>query len=201
VNRWFLPQSPDVLAILGRQAAVTQEAMAAFVAWAQGDEASALAVRELEHAADHEVRALRRALRVAFTTPVDAEDLYVLSWRLDRVLNGAKNTIMESEVMATPPDEALAAMAAAVAEAVDHLAAGLAHLDADGEEATASADAAIKCCRAIERHYRAAMSSLIDLEDLRVVIARRELYRRVSRLGGDIVEVAERVWYAVVKEA
>ena len=40
---------------------------------------------------------------MAFTTPVDAEDLYVMSERLDAVLNGAKDTVRESEVMAIPP--------------------------------------------------------------------------------------------------
>ena len=32
-------------------------------------------------------------------------------------------------------------------------------------------------------------------------MGRRELYRRFSRVSDDIVAVAERVWYATVKEA
>jgi hypothetical protein len=36
---------------------------------------------------------------------------------------------------------------------------------------------------------------------LREVMGRRELYRRLSRVGDGIIDVAERVWYAVVKEA
>ena len=31
-------------------------------------------------------------------------------------------------------------------------------------------------------------------------MARRELYRRISRVSDSVVEVAERVWYATVKE-
>lgn len=45
------------------------------------------------------------------------------------------------------------------------------------------------------------MSALIDVADLREVIGRRELYRRFARIGNDLTEVAERVWYAAVKEA
>ena len=43
------------------------------------------------------------------------------------------------------------------------------------------------------------MSALIDVEDIREVTARRELYRRLSRTSDEIVMVAERVWYAVLK--
>ena len=38
-------------------------------------------------------------LRAAFSTPLDPEDIYELSERLDEVLNGAKNTVRESEIM------------------------------------------------------------------------------------------------------
>lgn len=31
-------------------------------------------------------------------------------------------------------------------------------------------------------------------------MGRRELYRRFSRVSEDLVEVAERVWYAIFKE-
>ncbi len=45
------------------------------------------------------------------------------------------------------------------------------------------------------------MATLLDVDDLREVIARRELYRRCSRTGEAVVEVAERVGYAVAKES
>ena len=45
------------------------------------------------------------------------------------------------------------------------------------------------------------MSALIDIDDLREVAARRELYRRLSRTSDAIVAVAERIWYAVLKQS
>ena len=66
---------------------------------------------------------------------------------------------------------------------------------------TASADRAVKAARRIERIYRTAMADLLSVEDLREVMARRELYRRASRIGEHVVEVAERVLYSAVKEA
>ena len=45
------------------------------------------------------------------------------------------------------------------------------------------------------------MAALLGLDDLREVMASRELYRRCARIGEDVVDVAERVWYAVVKQS
>jgi len=41
----------------------------------------------------------------------------------------------------------------------------------------------------------------IEVEDLRELGARRELYRRLARTGDELVRVAERVWYSVLKES
>jgi hypothetical protein len=50
-------------------------------------------VLELEHQADQVKRELRLAFTNAFITPIDAEDLYVMSERLDAVLLGAKDAV------------------------------------------------------------------------------------------------------------
>ena len=202
---WFLPERPDVLGMLRHQAAVTCEGMVALVAWAKGEPDAAQQVRNLEHQADHAKRDLRLALTNAFITPIDAEDLYVMSERLDAVLNGAKDTVRESEVMGIPPDGAVAAMAALLADGAGHLATAFERLDPDrhdrsGATATEAADAAVKSQRRLERVYREAASALLAIDDLREVVGRRELYRRFSRISEILIEVADRVWYATVKE-
>ena len=200
-SRWFLPQSVDTLGLLHRQLAVTIEGMDAFAAWAGGDEAASYAVRDAEHRADDAKRALHRALSEAFVTPLDPEDLFALSRGVDRVINQAKDLVRESEVMACPPDPPLAEMAAFLAEGARHLDKAIAQLDPKAPEPTAAADAAIKTDRRLERVYRAAMGALLEVDDLREVMARRELYRRCARMGDAMVDVAERVLYAVVKES
>lgn len=204
--RWFLPDTPDVLGILCRQATVTSEGMEALLAWTKGEPRAADRLRDCEHRADEVKRELRQALTVAFTTPVDAEDLYVMSERLDAVLNGAKDAARESEVMAIPPDEPLAAMAALLAEGVRHLIEAFERLKKgwrkakDGVSPTDAADAAVKAQRRLERVYREAASALLNVEDLRVVAGKRELYRRFSRISETLIEAADRVWYTTVKE-
>lgn len=201
---WFLPQTPDVIAMLREQAGVTIQGTLALGRWAAGDPSGADEVRQFEHLADDRKRELRKALTEAFTTPVDAEDLYTMSERLDAVMNGVKDAVRESEVMAIAPDEHVQAMAGLIAEGVRALSDAFERLvgqkQGDGPSATDAADAAVKTQRQVERVYRHAMSSLLDMEDLREVIGRRELYRRFSRVSSDLVGVAERVWYATFKQ-
>ena len=201
---WFLPDNPDVLGTLRRQAAVTMEGMAALIDWSNGDATASDRVRDAEHRADDLKKELRGHLKTAFITPIGAEDLFVMSGRLDAVLNGAKDAVRESDVMAVPPDATVAGMAAHLAEGVRQLAEAFEHLgssDGDGEAATDAADRAVKAQRQLERVYRQGMSGLLEVSDLREVMGRRELYRRFARIGDDVTEVAERVWYAAVKEA
>jgi uncharacterized protein Yka (UPF0111/DUF47 family) len=200
---WFLPERPDVLGMLRRQAAVTCDGMVALVGWANGEPDAAQRVRDCEHRADETKRELRLALTNAFITPIDAEDLYVMSERLDAVLNGAKDTVRESEVMGIPPDEAVAAMATLLADGARQLATAFDRLDPDKRgqgSATEAADAAVKSQRRLERVYREAASALLKVDDLREVMGRRELYRRFSRISDILIQAADRVWYATVKE-
>lgn len=201
-RRWFLPQTPDVLGMLQTQAEITARGMKAFAEWAAGDNARAEDVRDAEHDCDEVRRELVDTVRQAFTTPMQPEDLFQLSCDLDRVINGAKNTVRESEAMDYPPDEATAEMAVLLAEGVEHLVTAVKALGGErGLSATQSADAAVKAQRNLERIYRQAAGELLEMTDIRSVVARREFYRRVSTISDDIVSVADRIWYSRVKES
>ena len=212
---WFLPDEPDVLAGLRSQMALTVSGMEAFAAWAGGDEEAAAVVRAKEHEADEARRALRADLRDAFITPISPEDIFILSQLLDKVLNGAKDVVREAEVMDMPSDEPMAQMAERLLEGTTHLSRAFdaiaIHGGKDGNRtATEAADDATKSARRMEKVYRLAMGGLLELEfadgnsthaHVREVIGRRELYRRLSRIADALVDVADRVWYAAVKEA
>ena len=199
---WFLPDVPDVLGLLRAQVALTVRGMDAFAAWAAGggDPAAAAIVRAIEHEADDAKRALRDALNDAFVTPLDPEDLFALSRGIDWLINHAKDAIGESEVMGCPPDGATAGMAALLAESVRQIDAGVALVANHSGDVTHPADAAVRAERNLERAYRAAMGALMQVEDVRLVMGRQELYRRCSRMGETAVDVAERLIYAGLKE-
>ena len=201
-HRWFLPETPDVLGMLREQTAITMEGMEALIAWSVGEPGSADRLRECEHRADDRKRELRAALTIAFTTPLEPEDIFELSTELDRMLNSAKNTVREAEVMETGPDQAISEMAAELAEGVRDLSEAFEQLAAGARAAATDAAArAAKSQSRVEKVYRQSMSALVAVDDLREVAAKRELYRRLGRTSDDLREVAERVWYSVLKES
>jgi uncharacterized protein Yka (UPF0111/DUF47 family) len=201
LRHWFLPEAPDVLGVLNEQIAITVEGMDALVAWAQGDPAAVQRLRTCEHRADDVKREIRDGLTVSFTTPLEPEDIFELSRELDRVLNGAKDTVREAEVMQAAPDAAIARMAAELARGTQHLVDAFAALGRDRHlRATDAASEAARSQSRLEKIYREAMSALVAGDDPRELAAKRELYRRLARMSDELREVAERVWYSVLKE-
>ena len=134
-------------------------------------------------------------------TPLEPEDVFALSRGVDRILTYARDLVKESEAMDCPPDAGIAEMAELLGVAMRHIDDAIARLNSDGDDATASADAAITAERQLEHAYYEGMVGAAGVEDRSERIARRELYRRCSRIGETVVEVAERVVYAVVKQS
>ena len=198
---WFLPEMPDVHGLLCAQVAVTREGLVAFEAWTRGDEGAADAVRDAEHRGDDAKRELLVALRGAFVTPLEPEDLFSLSRGADRILNYARDLVNEASVMERHPDTGIIGMAAELASGVDDLEEAIAKLRSDPDAAMTAADSAIVCAREVEHLYWRGMAAASDHADRGERIAQRELYRRCARIGETVVDVAERVVYAVVKQS
>jgi uncharacterized protein Yka (UPF0111/DUF47 family) len=200
-GRWFLPETPDVIGLLRQQLAVTIEALDAVAAWAGGDLTSAEAVRAAGARGDVSKRKLLDAIRDSFVTPIAAEDLFALSRGIDWILKHARDLIEEAEVMDCAPDTNIADMAGLLGQAARNVDDAIDQLSSDGDRATAAADAAIEAERNLEHVYYKGMAGLLELTDMRERIARRELYRRCAHIGEQMVDVAERIVYAVVKES
>ena len=86
-RRWFLPEVPDVQGLLRAQVAITREGAEAFEGWCRGESGAADRVRDAEGRGDAAKRAVLTALRGAFVTELEPEDLFSLSRGIDRILN------------------------------------------------------------------------------------------------------------------
>lgn len=201
MRRWFLPDAPDVLGMLREQADITAEGIDAFASWSHGEPQAGDRVREAEHMADDSKRRVVAAVREAFTTPLDPEDLFEVSSGMDEVLNAAKNAVREAEALGVQSDERLRAMCDLIQEGVRFLREALHALGRDAEAASEAAVAATKTQRRLERVYRGAMADLAASDDLRTVVASQELYRRAIGISEQIMVVAERIQYSTVKES
>ncbi len=204
-RRWWLANAPDVLGALADQAAVTLKGMEAFARWSAGAEPAtaddAAAVRVAEHEADAARRLVARRVRESFITPVNPEDVFELSERLDTVMNAAKNLVREAEVLSIAPDGPMGEMAKTLLAGVADLAGAFGLLASEPDKAYQVAEEAISAQHSLEKTYRAAMGALLEERDSHVIAAKRELYRRYARLADAIELLANRVEYTVVKEA
>jgi len=200
--RTLLGSTPDVIALLAAQGGVTLDGLTAFGAWSHGGGPdAAAAVRSAQHQAYHARRGLLAALQGALSTPIDQEDVYLLSERIDRVLSQARNTVREAEVLGWEPDRHAGTMSDRLIEGTRSLVDGLALLRKEPVAAGRRSDAASDAVHRLERDYRGAMASLSEVEDLRAVLAAHDIYRRYLSVGEAIVEVADRLWYVVLRGA
>src|SRR5262249_17057937 len=114
--RRFLPRPPDIVGLLTRQAAVTADGLAALARWSEtGADADSQAVRDAEHEADDLRQELLQTLTTALSTPIDQEDAYALSERIDEVIDSAKDVVRLAGALEWKPDVHGARMAARAA--------------------------------------------------------------------------------------
>ncbi len=199
-RHWFLPETPDVLGKLRAQIAITIEGLEQFAAWAEGDRAAAERLDETERRGEVAKRELLVELRAAFVTPMEPEDVFTLSRSIDWVLTHARDVTLEARVMDVAPDARIAQMAGLMGDAIRHIDQALSHFGSDSDTAMQEADAAIVSEGALERAYYDGMAHLLSEANQRSRIGRRELYRRCRRIGEALVDVADRVVYAIVKQ-
>jgi hypothetical protein len=193
--------APDVLGLLVAQGRVSLEAMEAFARWSDGGrEQDAAEVDRLEHEADDARRALLGALRSALVTPIDQEDLYVLSERCDRVVNEAKSITSTASALSWTPDAHACSMADHLRAAMGHTLDGFMVLRTRPDSAGAAADGVVAEARAVEHGYRAAMVELLVGSGPVELVRARELYGAYARCGELVVAVADRLWYAVLAQ-
>ncbi len=200
-GRWFLPEMPDVRGLLCAQVAVTRDGVEAFEAWSRGEPGAADRVRDAEHRGDVAKREVLTALRGAFVTDLEPEDLFSLSRGIDRILNYTRDLVNEAELLGAGADPGLAEMAALLQGALDDLDDAITRLGSDADGAIAAADSAIRNARESQYLYYSGMAALLELADRSERISRRELYRRSERIGEAVIDVAERVVYAVIKQS
>jgi uncharacterized protein len=200
-RRWFLPDTPDLIGQLRMQAEVTLEGLDAFASWAAGDESAGEKLPDIEHRGDAAKRELLEQLRDAFVTPLAPEDLFTLSRGIDWILDYARDLVSESKAMACPPDARLGEMAGLLRDSVAHIERAIGNLGSNGDAAEEEAAQAIRAERELEHAYYRGMAELLRVDTRSERISSRELYRRCARIGDQVVDVAERITYAVVKES
>jgi uncharacterized protein Yka (UPF0111/DUF47 family) len=218
VDRIF-PRTPDFYRLLNEQCDVAVEAMNVFVEFMEsGDLEKAKEVRALEKRGDVLKARNTDLLSRAFSTPMDREDIYRAIATVDHIINYAKTTTREIEVLMVEPDKYMLEFAVLLREGAEALQRGYRKLAETPSDAEADAQAARKAERSTEKAYRRAIADLFNPDNISkamecdeehardtticMVIAmfkRREIYRHMSNASDRLARAGEVLHDIVVK--
>jgi predicted phosphate transport protein (TIGR00153 family) len=199
-NRIFEPRI-DFYALLNSHAQKVLDGMEALEQWFEaGAQERCQRVRDLENEADELKLELERKLVEAFVTPFDREDIYDLSARLDEVINSAKAVVREVEALHLDFDDSLLKeMVSTLVEGTRCLKQSFELLGKDLQEAANQATLARKSENRFSRIYRVAMRELFSLDDFKIVLKTREIYRSLLVASERIDTVGEKLLHVIVK--
>lgn len=151
----------------------------------------------LERKADEVRHKLVYELNHTFVTPIDREDLFILSRAIDDVLDFAYSMIVEMTTLHIPPNDSLCAMANLLHQGAMDVHKAIQHLVASPTLATTHTLHVRAIESQMEGLYTAALSSLFDspdsLEDVVDMMKLVEIYRhmfravRSAKQAGDII--------------
>jgi uncharacterized protein Yka (UPF0111/DUF47 family) len=162
VDRVF-PRMPDFFGLVNEQCDIAVEAMVEFVAFMEnGDPDKAQRVHDLEHQGDRLKARNIDILNKAFSTPIDREELYRAIISVDHLINYAKTTVVEMELLEVSPDRYTLEMAQLLEQGALALQQGFRKLSTDPAAAEVDANAARKAERNTEKIYRKALAELLD---------------------------------------
>ncbi len=157
----IIPPMPDFFSLINEQCELCVQTMAVFVTYMEnGDASKADQIRHMEKHGDELKQRNRKILNRAFTTPMDREDILDAITSIDEIINYAKTTVRELEVLDLRPDQYMLEMAIELRGGTEALHRGFAMLSSNPAHAEDDALAARKAERRVERVYRQAIAHL-----------------------------------------
>jgi len=215
-----IPPMPDFFSLINEQCDLCLQAMTVFVSYMErGDAETAAEIRRLEKQGDKLKRRNSQVLDKAFTTPMDREDIHDAITSIDDIINYAKTTVREMEVLNLEPDRHMLEMANELLAGCQALQRGFAKLSADPSQAEHDAMAARKAERRVESVYRHAIGQLFHTEAMLQkipgdnhgdghqlltlaiidIFKHREIYRHMSNGADRLAHAADKLNDIVVK--
>ena len=136
-------------------------------------------------------------------TPIDREDINVLSRNLDDIVDYAYTTTEEMEILAITPNDFLKRMASLLRDAAVELHLAMERLQDHPGVANEHAQRAKALENRVEGVYREAIADLFhqpeDLDDIMEILKLREVYRHLSNAADQGDQAANHMSDIVVK--
>ena len=209
---FFKPRQDRFLELLIEQAEFAVEANEMLLKYLnKPTEKLAARTRQIEKDADEVRRILVDELNRTFVTPMDREDIHMLSRNLDDVVDYAYTTTEEMDILGIAPNDYLKRMASLLRDAAVELHLGMLRLNDHPGVANEHAQRAKALENRVERVYREAIADLFakpedlekdqEMEHVMEILKLREVYRHLSNAGDRGDEAANHMSDIVVKMA
>jgi len=196
----FFRKKIDFFNILTEQTDKTMEGMQALEEYMKNpSEELVKKVFDLEREADGIRRTLIDELNKTFATPIDREDLFELSREIDDIIDYAKSTVDEMQLLEIKSSEHLKKMVALLVKATLEIKDAVGRLKENPKIASEHALRAKKLENQIELVYRDAIKDLFDGTDVIYMLKTREILRHLSNAGDRVDQVANVISSIVVK--
>jgi len=175
-----VPPVPDFFSLLTEQSRLVTETIRNLEYYmSTNDLGIEKLLTEEEHLADTVKNKNLHTLNVAFSTPIDREDIYRSIIALDFIITHCKSTVNEMVDLQIAPDAAMQQMTQELLLGCRALEAGYELLSKDPSQVEQQATLARRSHRHIERHYRRSLAQLFQGEVTTVMLSKREIYHHL----------------------
>ena len=186
--------------LLAEHASILARAAAKLDEFARhGTPALADDIRELERAADQILERTTTALRDAFITPLDRQDIYNLSETIDDMIDYLDNAAAEISLFGVTVTPFILTMTSTLRHAADEIAAAVRLLTDDPRQAWRHSRNAQAAENAVEDCYRSALADLFRGDDVQRMFKLREVYRHLSNSADRAEAIGRLIGKIVVK--
>ncbi|MCL5125243.1 MAG: DUF47 family protein [Deltaproteobacteria bacterium] len=154
---------------------------------------------KLEQEADDVRRILIDELNQTFITPMDREDIFMLSRAIDDVLDHAYNTVKEMDVFEVESNEFLLQMAELLQKGAEELLNAIKHLKKNPNVAAGYVVRAKRMENKMNDAYLNALKQLFSGTSVRLMFSYREIYRHFNRSADTVDDAANIISDIIVK--
>jgi len=164
---------------------------------------NATQVKSIEKQADEVRRILIDELNRTFITPIDREDLYVLSRTLDDIIDNTYSTISEMDILSVEPNEYLIEMAQMLHESTEEILLAIERLEHHPNVADTHTVRVRAIENRMEEYYLQALATLFEkpdsLKEVTQMLKLREIYRHMFQAVQSTEQAANTISDIVVK--
>ena len=180
----IFPREYDFESMLAQQSEMTVSGLQAFVIWLETHQPlDASELERIENNVDRMRHDMEEKLIRSFSTPFDRQDIYIISRKMDYILNFSNETAREMNAFGVEPDQPILGIAKYLLSGMQCISRGIKNLTSDKDAVEEEIRHARDAYHRIEELYISAMTELLKTNDAMNALRKREIYHHLRDAG------------------